>query len=51
MALYCAGNVVNAHRKELGKLSCGKGCIRFRKLDELPLDVVAGMLRKSARKR
>ena len=32
MALYiCAGNVVNAHRKELGKLSCGEACIRFRK--------------------
>jgi len=38
MALYiCAGNVVNAHRKELGKLSCGEACIRFRKRDELPL--------------
>jgi uncharacterized protein YdhG (YjbR/CyaY superfamily) len=52
MALYiCAGNVVEAHRKELGKLSCGKGCIRFRKLDELPLDVIAVMLRESASKR
>jgi uncharacterized protein YdhG (YjbR/CyaY superfamily) len=52
MALYiCAGDAVEVHRAELGKLSCGKGCIRFRKLDELPLDVVAVMLQESARKR
>lgn len=52
MAPYiCAGNVVNAHRKELGKQSCGEACIRFRKLDERPLDLVAVMLQDSARKR
>ena len=28
------------HRQELGKLNCGKGCIRFKKLEELPLDAV-----------
>jgi uncharacterized protein YdhG (YjbR/CyaY superfamily) len=45
MALYvCDTAVVDAHRSRLGKLNCGKGCIRFKSLDDLPLDVVADIL-------
>ena len=48
MALYvCEGEIVDAHRAALGKLNCGKGCIRFRKLDELPLDVIAMILKEA----
>lgn len=44
MSLYMDTEVVERHRKELDSLSIGKSCIRFRKLDELPLDTVELML-------
>jgi uncharacterized protein YdhG (YjbR/CyaY superfamily) len=43
------GDVVERHRAQLGKLNCGKGCIRFRSLDEAPLETLRTMLRESAR--
>ena len=42
------GDVVERHRDGLGKLSCGKSCIRFRTLEELPVDTLRTMLRESA---
>ncbi len=52
MALYvCEPEVVDAHRAALGKLNCGKGCIRFRNLEELPLDAVADILKEAGSKR
>ena len=52
MALYvCEPEIVDAHREALGKLNCGKGCIRFRKLDELPLDAIGDILQEAAAKR
>jgi uncharacterized protein YdhG (YjbR/CyaY superfamily) len=45
MALYvCDSAAVDIHRSRLGKLNCGKSCIRFRKLEDLPLDAVADIL-------
>ena len=44
MAFYVDPTVVDKYRKELGKLSVGKGCIRFRHLKDLPLDVVEKIL-------
>ena len=52
MALYvCEPEIVDAHRDALGKLNCGKGCIRFRNLDELPLDAITKILKEAAVKR
>ncbi|MBP9819160.1 DUF1801 domain-containing protein [Candidatus Woesebacteria bacterium] len=34
--------------KQLGKVSVGKSCIRFKKLDDLKLDVLATVLKKAA---
>ncbi len=52
MALYvCEAEVVEAHRSALGKLNSGKGCIRFSKLEELPLDAITQILREAAAKR
>jgi hypothetical protein len=42
---------VEAHRHALGKLDCGKGCIRFRSLDELPLDTISDILKEAHAKR
>jgi uncharacterized protein YdhG (YjbR/CyaY superfamily) len=51
MALYANPKAVNAHRSRLGKLNCGKSCIRFRNLDELPLDAVRDILTDTVRRR
>ena len=52
MTLYvCDPPVVDAHRVGLGKLNCGKGCIRFKRLDDLPLEVVRDILREAAQRR
>jgi uncharacterized protein YdhG (YjbR/CyaY superfamily) len=52
LALYvCDPAAVEAHRAGLKGLNCGKGCIRFRSLDELPLDVVSAILQDAVRRR
>ena len=52
IALYiCESDAVETHRSALGKLNCGKACIRFRKLEELPLDVIENILRDAVRHR
>ncbi|MDB6024838.1 MAG: hypothetical protein JWM68_1061 [Verrucomicrobiales bacterium] len=45
MAFYCCDTVVDNYRSLLGKLNCGKSCIRFKNLEELPLDVIATIIR------
>ncbi|MCP4167100.1 MAG: DUF1801 domain-containing protein [Chloroflexi bacterium] len=47
MSLYVDVDVLTKHRSELGKLDCGKSCIRFRKLDDLPMDVVRTILQET----
>jgi hypothetical protein len=40
-------DVVEAHREELQGLSVAKAAIRFKKLEDLPLDVVRQMLEET----
>jgi uncharacterized protein YdhG (YjbR/CyaY superfamily) len=47
IAMYCKSEVVDRFRDELGKLNCGKGCIRFRKLEDAPFDVLKKILQNS----
>ena len=52
MALYvCEPEIVDAHRDALGKLNSGKGCIRFRTLEELPVDAITTIVREAHAKR
>jgi len=46
MSLYMEPRVVDRHRDELKHLDLGKGCIRFKSIDQLPLDLVREMLRE-----
>src|SRR5215211_2606427 len=47
MALYvCESDIVKAHLAQLGKVSCGKGCIRFKRLADLNLSAVESILRE-----
>ncbi|HEY0945265.1 MAG TPA: DUF1801 domain-containing protein [Opitutaceae bacterium] len=41
-SLYADPEIVKRHRADLGALDIGKSCIRFRKIEDLPL----GVLRK-----
>ena len=47
MALYvCEGDIVKAHLARLGKVSCGKGCIRFKRIDDLDLSAIESILKE-----
>lgn len=43
--------VVERYRSQLGKLSVGRGCIRFRKIEQVPLDVLSRILLEAATRR
>jgi uncharacterized protein YdhG (YjbR/CyaY superfamily) len=52
MALYvCESDIVKAHLEQLGKVSCGKGCIRFKRLTDLNLKSVECVLREILERR
>jgi uncharacterized protein YdhG (YjbR/CyaY superfamily) len=51
IALYVDPKAVAAHRARLGKLSCGKSCIRIKKLADVPLDVLADILKDAVERR
>ena len=48
MSLYMDVELVEEHRDELAHLDVGKSCIRFRKIEKLPLDTVRTILRQTA---
>jgi uncharacterized protein YdhG (YjbR/CyaY superfamily) len=48
-ALYvCDVVLVARHKIGLGKVNCGKSCIRFKSLDDLNLDAVRELLEEAA---
>ena len=48
MSLYMDTGIVEKYRYRLARLNIGKSCIRFKKLEALPLDVVRLMLKEAA---
>ena len=53
MSLYlgCEGEeyIVEKNKDRLGKVSCGKSCVRFKKLEDLDLKVAMELVRKLAK--
>ncbi len=47
---FCVAGVVSEYEQELGKLNCGKGCVRFQKLEDLPEKTIVKMLKESAKR-
>ena len=47
LSLYMDTGLVEQHRPDLEGLSVGKSCIRFRRLDMLPLETVGAILRET----
>ena len=50
MSLYMETEAVEDHKADLEDLDVGKSCIRFRKLEKLPLDTVRTMLRETVQR-
>ena len=52
MSLYMDVEIVEKHKAELDEagLNCGKSCIRFRRLEQLPEETIKTMLRETAAK-
>jgi uncharacterized protein YdhG (YjbR/CyaY superfamily) len=50
MSLYMDAELVEKHGEELAGLDVGKSCIRFRKLEKLPLDTVTAILRETVQR-
>ena len=48
VSLYLDPTILDKHRDDLKGLSLGKSCVRFRKLDQLPLETIERMLRDAA---
>ena len=47
MALYiCESDIIQAHLPQLGRVNCGKGCIRFKHLADLNLATVDLILKE-----
>jgi uncharacterized protein YdhG (YjbR/CyaY superfamily) len=51
MSLYMDTEVVEKHRERLQGLDIGKSCIRFKRLEALPLEEVELMLKETVKKR
>lgn len=50
LALYvCAWETMSKHRRKFGEANCGKGCVRFKKLDDLSLPAVQELLEAAAK--
>ena len=50
LSLYMDVDVVAAHKSELAHLNLGKSCIRFKRIEDLPLDTVTLMLEETVQK-
>jgi uncharacterized protein YdhG (YjbR/CyaY superfamily) len=50
MSLYMDTELVAKYQEELGHLNCGKSCIRFKKIDELPLETIERMIWETVEK-
>jgi uncharacterized protein YdhG (YjbR/CyaY superfamily) len=44
LSLYADPDLLAQYKSRLGKLNCGKSCLRFKSLDQLPLDVVGELI-------
>jgi uncharacterized protein YdhG (YjbR/CyaY superfamily) len=51
MSLYLDTDLVEQHSAELAHLDHGKGCVRFRKLEALPLDTIQTILQETVERR
>ena len=51
MSLYMDTGIVERHRPELSGLSVGKSCIRFKRIEDLPVETIRLMLIETVQRR
>ena len=51
MSVYLDTELVEKHRTELERLSVGKSCVRFKRLEQLPLDAIRLILTETVMSR
>lgn len=52
MAFYaCDIDIMDSHRSQFGRLDCGKCCLRFKRIEDLPLPVIESILKAIMKKR
>ena len=44
LSLYADPELLARYKPRLGKLNCGKSCLRFKSIEQLPLDAIADLL-------
>ena len=50
MSLYMDTGLVEEYKPQLGGLDCGKSCIRFKKIEDLPLETIKQILTETVRR-
>jgi uncharacterized protein YdhG (YjbR/CyaY superfamily) len=50
ISIYLDVELVEKYKGELSHLNCGKSCVRFKKLDNLPLDTIKTILKETIQK-
>ena len=50
MSLYMDTELVAKHQADLSHLNCGKSCIRFKRLDDLPLETIKRIIKETVEK-
>lgn len=50
MSLYMDTELVARHQDDLSHLNCGKSCIRFRRIDDLPLETIERIIKETVEK-
>ncbi len=48
IAFYAGRDAIEAHRQDLAGIDCGKGCVRYRKIDQIDFDIVASLFQAIA---
>ena len=49
IAFYAGQKAIEAHKAALKGIDCGKGCIRYKKIDAIDFDVVASLFKHIAK--
>ena len=50
ISLYLDVDLVEKHKAELSHLNCGKSCVRFKAIEDLPLDTIKVILQETLQK-
>ena len=50
MSLYLDVELVEKYKNELSHLNCGKSCVRFKRISDLPLEIIEAIITETQQK-